>query len=81
MKTTVIVYARGLGYVADVNSAITNINGKRIGTTPDGAAAQAARLMIAHAQRNPWGGELVAPDEVMERVPRHLRNIAEGAAA
>lgn len=80
MKTTVIVYERGLGFVADISAPTTTINGKRIGTTPDGAAAQASRLMVQHAQRNPWGGELVAPDAVMERVPKRLRVIAEEAA-
>jgi hypothetical protein len=43
---------------------------------PQAAAATAARLMIQYAQSNEEGGDLVAPAEVRELVPQHLRSIA-----
>ena len=32
--------------------------------------------MIEYAQRNPYGGDLMAPPEVIDLVPAHLRGIA-----
>lgn len=35
--------------------------------------------MLEYAQTNPNGGDLMAPSEVLELVPNHLRSI-DGAA-
>ena len=77
MKTTVIITKRGAGYIATVADQHHTIhNGTRCGLTPYEAAASAARYMIHHAMPNPEGGTLMAPPEVMELVPAHLREIA-----
>ena len=44
-------------------------------TPPYEAAAKAAQYMIEYAQSNPDGGDLMAPSEVFELVPEHLRKI------
>lgn len=76
MKTTVIIQKWGKGYKATAN----DMNGVAFdvpyaGLTPADAAATAAAQMIRHAINNPEGGEVMAPDEVLERVPEHLRKI------
>lgn len=77
MKTTVIIKIRGEGYTVRVGtqSGNTVLQGARIGLTPHDAATRAAELMLQYAANNPEGGELMAPSEVMELVPAHLRNI------
>jgi len=77
LKTTVIIYQRGAGYVVDYNDkdGATKM-GARVGLTPEDAAITAARLMVRLALNNPEGGSLMAPAEVLELVPEHLREIA-----
>jgi len=43
--------------------------------TAEDAALRAAKLMIEYAQSNPEGGDLMAPAEVLEQVPAHLKKI------
>ncbi|MCC6719149.1 MAG: hypothetical protein IT555_14800 [Acetobacteraceae bacterium] len=51
----------------------------RAGLTAYDAAATAARYMIEYAQSNPDGGDLMAPADVLELVPEHLRSISARA--
>lgn len=77
MRTTVIIQKRGDGYIADVSGQQGGgRSGARCGLTPYDAAAQAAKLMIEYALPNPQGGDLMAPQEIMDIVPTHLRSIA-----
>lgn len=77
MRTTVLIRKRGKGYISDVvGRAGGGHQGARCGLQPHEAAASAARLMLEYAQTNPEGGSLMAPPEVMELVPVHLREIA-----
>ena len=77
MRSTVIIRKRGQGYVSDVSGKFGGGHtGARCGLTPYDAASAAARLMIEYAQSNPDGGDLMAPPEVMELVPEHIRSIA-----
>lgn len=76
MKTTVIITKRGDGYISTIQGRFGGGHtGARCGLTPYEAAATAARYMIEYAQSNPEGGSLMAPPEVMEQVPEHLRSI------
>lgn len=78
MRSTVIISKRGEGYISSVSGKFGGGHqGARAGLTPYDAAATAARYMIEYAQSNPEGGDLMAPEEVMELVPAHLRSIAE----
>lgn len=47
----------------------------RAGLDQQAAAAFAAREMIRYAQSNDEGGDLIAPPEVKELVPKHLHSI------
>ena len=77
MRTTVIIEQRGQGYISTVQGRHGGGHqGARCGLQPHEAAASAAKLMIECATSNPEGGELMAPPEVMELVPPHLRSIA-----
>ena len=77
MKTNLIIYRRGAGYVMDSNDHKGALKlGVRIGLTPEDAALYAARIMMRLALDNPEGGSLMAPPEVLELVPKHLREIA-----
>jgi len=79
MRTTVIVEKRGEGYVYDLlGQSGGESRGVRCGLTPFAAAVKAARLMIDCANTNAAGGVLMAPTEVLELVPRHLRTIHPG---
>jgi hypothetical protein len=40
-------------------------------------AAIAAREMIRYAQGNAEGGDMLAPQEILDLVPEHLRSIPE----
>lgn len=76
MRTTVIITKRGEGYISTVSGRFGGGHqGARCGLTPHEAAASAARYMIQYAQSNPDGGDLMAPPEVLELVPEHLRSI------
>lgn len=80
MRTTVIITQRGAGYISTVSGRFGGGHqGARAGLTAYDAAATAARYMIEYAQSNPEGGDLMAPPEVLELVPEHLRSIAPRA--
>ena len=82
MRTTVIITKRGEGYISQVSGQYGGgHNGARCGLTPYDAAAAAARYMIEYAQKNPAGSDLMAPPEVLDLVPEHLRRIDAGAGA
>lgn len=77
MRTTVIIAKRGEGYISTVSGKFGGGHtGARCGLTPYDAAAKAAEYMLQYARSNPDGGDLLAPPEVLELVPEHLRNIA-----
>lgn len=77
MRTTVIIAKRGAGYISTVAGKFGGGHtGSRCGLTPYDAAAAAARYMIEYAVDNPEGGDLMAPQEVLDQVPQHLRTIA-----
>lgn len=76
MRSTVIISKRGSGYIATVSGRFGGgFQGARCGLTPFEAAAKAAEWMIQYSQSNPEGGDLMAPPEVIELVPEHLRSI------
>lgn len=78
MRSTVIISKRGEGYIATVSGKFGGgFQGARCGLTPFDAAAKAAAWMISYGQSNPEGGDLMAPQEVLELVPEHLRSIGE----
>lgn len=80
MRSTVIISKRGEGYISTVSGKFGGGHqGARAGLTPHEAAATAARYMLQYAQSNPDGGDLMAPPEVLELVPQHLRSIAAQA--
>lgn len=77
MRTSVIITKRGEGYTSTVAGKFGGGHqGARCGLTPYDAAARAAQLMIEYSQSNEAGGDLMAPPEVLELVPEHLRSIA-----
>ena len=77
MKSTVIIYKRGQGYVMDCHGQHGGGHqGSRAGLTPQEAAVSAARAMMKYAATNREGGTLMAPPEVLELVPAHLHDIA-----
>lgn len=81
MRTTVIIQKRGEGYISAVSGRHGGgHSGARAGLTAYDAAARAAQLMIEYAQSNPEGGDLMAPPEVIEQVPPHLRAVSGYAA-
>lgn len=76
MRTTIIISKRGDGYISTVSGRFGGGHqGARAGLTPYDAAAKAAQYMIEYAQSNPEGGDLMAPPEVLDLVPAHLRSI------
>jgi hypothetical protein len=78
MRSTVIIEKRGEGYTSTVSGKFGGGHqGARAGLDAHAAAATAARLMIQYAQSNEEGGDLVAPAEVLDLVPQHLRSIAK----
>lgn len=80
MRTTVIIAKRGEGYISTVSGKFGGGHtGARCGLTPYDAAAKAAQYMLEYAQTNQEGGDLMAPPEVLELVPLHLRSIAANA--
>jgi hypothetical protein len=77
MRSTVIISKRGAGYIAQASGAFGGgFRGVRCGLTPHEAAARAAGWMCDYAQSNKEGGDLMAPPEVLELVPAHLRSVA-----
>ena len=76
MRSTIIITKRGEGYISTVSGKFGGGHqGARAGLTPYDAAAKAAQYMIEYAQSNPEGGTLMAPEEVMVLVPKHLKEI------
>lgn len=76
MRTTIIITKRGQGYISTVSGKFGGgHSGARAGLTPHEAASRAAQLVIEYSQSNPEGGDLMAPPEVLELVPEHLRSI------
>jgi len=76
MRSTIIIEKRGAGYTATASGKFGGgYQGARCGLTPEDAARFAAREMIRYAQSNPEGGSLLAPEEVMILVPKHLREV------
>ena len=76
MRSTVIISKRGEGYIATVSGKHGGgFQCARCGLTPFDAAAKAAEWMISYAQPNDEGGDLMAPQEVIDLVPEHLRSI------
>jgi hypothetical protein len=78
MKTTIIIIKRGEGYTATIGATTgTVLQGARCGLTPHDAATWSATMMLRYASLdcNPQGGVLMAPPEVLELVPTHLRSI------
>jgi len=49
--------------------------GVRCGLRPYEAAAAAARYAMEYVSTNPEGGDIMAPPEVLELIPEHLRSI------
>lgn len=77
MRSTIIIERRGEGYISSVRGKFGGgHSGARCGLTAEEAAIAASKLMCDYAQNNPEGGDLVAPAEVLELVPAHLRSIA-----
>lgn len=77
MRSTVIIEKRGSGYIATVSGKFGGgFQGARCGITPHDAATSAAKWMIQYSQSNSEGGDLIAPPEVTELIPDHLRSIA-----
>lgn len=78
MRSTVIIEKRGDGYISTVSGKFGGGHqGARAGLDAEAAAATASRLMIQYAHSNEEGGDLVAPSEVRDLVPEHLRSIAK----
>jgi hypothetical protein len=76
MRSTVIISKRGEGYISTVSGKFGGGHtGARAGLTAYDAAARAVQLMIQYAQSNPEGGDLMAPPEVLDLVPEHLRSV------
>ncbi len=76
MRATVIITKRGEGYISTVSGKFGGGHqGARCGLTPFDAAAKAAQYMIEYAQSNLEGGDLMAPSEILDIVPDHLRAI------
>jgi len=76
MRSTVIITRRGEGYISSVTDKFGRGHTEAYcGRLPYEAASKAAQCMIDYAQSNPEGGDLMAPPEVFELVPRHLQSI------
>lgn len=75
MRSTIIITKRGEGYISTVSGQFGGGHqGARAGLDAHAAAATAARYMLEYAQSNPDGGDLMAPQEVLDLVPQHLRS-------
>lgn len=76
MRSTLVIRKHGQGYIATANNLPGGVSGARIGLTVEEAAIRAAELMAQVAASNYQGGDLVAPAEILERVPKHLHAVA-----
>ena len=77
MRTTVVIRKRGDLYIADVQGMFGGgYQGATAGREPHDAATFASREMIRYGTCNDRGASLVAPQEVTDLVPEHLRDIA-----
>lgn len=77
MKATLIIEQRGEGYIYDLFSVRATKRGVRCGLTPLEAATEASRIL---AQLRHEGAAVLAPSEVLEIIPAHLRDF-EGESA
>ena len=75
MRATVVITKSGSEYRATLLGKRGH-QGASAGLTPYEAAATAAKMMVWCAVNDPEGGVLMAPPEVMDLVPEHLRNVA-----
>jgi hypothetical protein len=78
MRTSVIITKRGDSYISQVAGKFGGGHrGVTAGKKPYEAAVHAARMMIEYAQTNSEGGDLMAPPEVLDHVPLHLRVVKD----
>ena len=75
---TVVIIEKEKGGLDGYRSTTSSGGSGHCGDTPVEAAAKAAKLMLRYARRNPEGGDLMAPPEVLELVPPHLHTIEPG---
>jgi hypothetical protein len=76
MRTIVIIRNRSGKYFSTVSGQHGGGHtGARAGLDKHEAAARGVELMLRYAVENPEGGDLMAPPEVMELVPEHLRRV------
>lgn len=76
MRSIVIISKRGSVYFSDAHGQFGGgHSGARAGLTAEEAAIAACKLMLKYGKSNPAGADLVAPDEVLSRVPESLRSI------
>jgi hypothetical protein len=79
MRSAVTVYKSAGGYRVNVAGRF----GGGFSTTLAGAPADVAPFVAAQMQRyalsNPHGGYLIAPPEISDRIPEHLREVAAKA--
>lgn len=66
-----IIEQRGQGYIYDLFSVRSTMRGVRCGLKPLEAATEASRIL---AQLRHEGASTVAPPEVLELIPAHLRD-------
>jgi len=80
MRATVIISLHGTTYRATVSGRFGGgYQNAAAGSSPEEAAAFAAREMVRYSQSNPEGGDLVAPQEVLALVPAHLHSVGGSA--
>lgn len=76
MRTVVTIIKRGKGYVGTVCGKFgAGFQGLRCGLEPYQAAAKALEWMVSYSQSNDEGGDLIAPKEVLDLVPKNLHSI------
>lgn len=74
MRTTVIIEKRGEGYISTVSGKFGGGHSNaKAGLTKEDAAIRAAKLMLEYGSSNDEGATLMAPNDVMDLVPPHLR--------
>lgn len=76
MRSSVIITKTGDRFYCTVSGKFGGgFSNARAGLTPGEAAGFAAKKMIEYGQCNPEGADLVAPEEVIDLIPKHLRSI------
>ena len=82
MRTSVVIERRSQT-VDGIASFVMKVSGRFGGGYTrsmdcdlDQIVASAASAMLQYAQCNPEGGDLIAPADVVAKVPEHLRSIA-----